>query len=364
MASKKAINTAVLGSVVAVIIVGYFLMNYTPIGNVTGNDVNVDVNAFQWGFEPQFIKVNKGDHVTLKLSTDDVPHGFAIDSYQINEPILIEEDSEVEFLADQEGTFRFYCSIPCGEGHSQQGGYIIVQDPEKPEVEAPIILSEKTDRKIAIDGMIEDEWSKAEQSVFTTTIVHENRKIFAKSLHDENNIYFLLRWQDGTQNNDGTTETDRIALGFDISGNSDIAMGAAGVPHVSVPQRTIGQGTVDIWHWKAFDGHTETPNIVDDEFAGPFEQLKDHYYRDDDNLHGGSNNLFAHGVYDADSQEWIVEISRSLTTEDTNLQEFGTIDKQFEVNGEYKIAFAVWDGGKEETAGRHAVTDWGMLKIQ
>lgn len=364
MPSKKAINTAVLGSVVAVIIVGYFLMNYTPVGTNTGEDVEIDVTAFQWGFEPQFITVNKGDHVTLKLSTDDVPHGIAIDDYNVNEPIMIEGDSEAEFLADKEGTYRFYCSIPCGEGHSQQGGYLIVKDPTKPEPETSIITSKTTDNEITLDGEIDDEWSKATESIFTTTIVHENRQIFAKSLHNDSNVYFLLRWQDDAPNNDGTTETDRIALGFDISGDSDIAMGAAGVPHVTAPQQTIGQGTVDIWHWKAFDSHTETANVIDDEFAGPFKQLKEHYYRDDDDKHGGDNQIRAFGVYDSESKEWIVEISRSLTTSDNNIGEFGTIDKQFETGKEYKIAFAVWDGDKGETAGKHAVTDWGILKIE
>lgn len=364
MPSKKAINIAVVVSVVTVIAVGYVMMNYTLIGTVTGEDVEIDVTSFQWGFEPQFIEVNKGDHVTLKLSTDDVPHGIAIDEYQINEPIMTEEGSEVDFLADKEGTYRFYCSIPCGEGHSEQGGYLIVKDPDKPEPETPMLTSKTTDNEISVDGIIDNQWNKATESIFTTMIVHENRQIFAKSLHDGNNVYFLLRWQDDAPNNDGTTETDRIALGFDISGNSDIAMGAAGVPHVSAPQRTIGEGTVDIWHWKAFDSHTETANIIDDEFAGPFEQLKKHYYRDDDNKHGGDNQLKAFGVYDTNSKEWVVEISRSLTTQDTEIGEFGVIDKQFETNTEYKIAFAVWDGGKGETAGRHAVTGWGVLKIE
>ncbi len=40
------------------------------------------------------------------------------------------------------------------------------------------------------------------------------------------------------------------------------------------------------------------------------------------------------------------------------------IDKQFDVDNEYKIAFAVWDGGIGETAGGHAVTEWGMLKVE
>ncbi len=121
---------------------------------------------------------------------------------------------------------------------------------------------------------------------------------------------------------------------------------------------------MDIWHWKAFDSNTETQDIIDDEFAGPFEQLKEHYYRDDDNVYGGLNDIIASGVYDTQTKEWIVEISRSLVTDDTDVEGFGMIDKQFESNKDYKISFAVWDGGQGEIAGKHKVTDWGLLKIE
>ncbi|MCV0400125.1 MAG: ethylbenzene dehydrogenase-related protein [Nitrosarchaeum sp.] len=363
MASKKTINSVVLGSVIAVIVIGYIMMNYTPMGATSGEDKSFDITAFQWGFEPQFIEVNKGDHVTFNLATDDVAHGIAINEYQINEPIMVEKDAKVEFTADKTGTFEFYCSIPCGAGHDQQGGFLIVKDPSVQEPEKVILTSVKSDEVITVDGTIDDKWNDVADAIFSTVYVHENRQVVAKSLNDGERIYFLLRWQDDDANNDGTTETDRIALGFDISGNSDIAMGAAGVPHVTVPQRTIGEGVVDIWHWKAFDSHTKSPNVIDDEFAGPFEQLKDHYYRDDDNNQGGENNLTAVGVYDPTTKEWIVEVSRSLLTEDIDVTGFGMMDKQFTVGEEYKIGFAIWDGGQGETAGNHAVTDWGVLKI-
>ncbi|MFB5614365.1 MAG: ethylbenzene dehydrogenase-related protein, partial [Candidatus Nitrosomaritimum yanchengensis] len=326
MASKKAINSVVLGAIVAVIVIGYVMMNYSPSGTTSGEDKSFDIVAFQWGFEPQFIEVNKGDHLTLNIATDDVPHGIAIDEYQINEPIMVEENTKLEFVADKPGTFEFFCSIPCGAGHDQQGGFLIVKDPSEPEQDTTILTSTKSGEKIIVDGIIDETWNDTPEAIFSTVYVHENRQIIAKSLNDGERIYFLLRWLDDDKNSDGKTETDRIALGFDISGNSDIAMGAAGVPHVTVPQRTIGQGVIDIWHWKAFDSHTETPNVIDDEFAGPFEQLKDHYYRDDDNNQGGENDLSAAGIYDSDTGQWIVEISRLLATDDTEVPEFGMMD--------------------------------------
>ncbi len=238
MASKKAINNGTLVVILTIVIVGYVMMNYSPVGSPAVEDKEFDVVAFQWGFEPQFIEVNKGDHVTLRITSDDVPHGLAIDEYQINETIMPGETVKIEFIADKTGSFKFYCSLVCGVGHDQQHGSIIVKDPLEPEVTT--LTAIKTQEKIVVDGIIDKVWNDATESTFTTIFVEESRQIKVKSLTDGSDIFFLLRWSDDDANNDGTTETDRIAIGFDISGNSDIAMGAAGVPHVKVPQRTIG----------------------------------------------------------------------------------------------------------------------------
>ena len=200
--------------------------------------------------------------------------------------------------------------------------------------------------------------------MFVTAFDDEGRKIHIKAQTFDGNLYLLMRWQDNDANNDGSTHSDRISVGFDISGNSDIGMGAAGVPHVKVAQRTIGEGIVDIWHWKAYDTHTESHDKIDDEFAGPFEQLKEHYYRDDDDKYGGNNEVSSVSSYNEDTKEWIVEVSRPLVTSDTDVEGFGPIDKQFSLGESYKIAFAVWDGGKGEIGGMHKSTDWGILVLE
>jgi len=78
-------------------------------------------------FFPQTIIVQKGDSVKLVImNTDEVDHGFAIDAYGINKPIKSLETVTIEFVADKPGIFEFYCSIPCGEGHSEMTGQLIV----------------------------------------------------------------------------------------------------------------------------------------------------------------------------------------------------------------------------------------------
>jgi heme/copper-type cytochrome/quinol oxidase subunit 2 len=78
-------------------------------------------------FFPQTVTVLKGDKVKLVLNnTDEMDHGFAIDTYGINQVVKAGQTITIEFVADKAGVFEFYCTIPCGSGHSQMTGQLIV----------------------------------------------------------------------------------------------------------------------------------------------------------------------------------------------------------------------------------------------
>ncbi len=84
--------------------------------------------ARQWGFEPGTITVSKGDRVHLTITSKDVTHGFTIKEYAIAEKIIPGKTSNVEFVADKVGTFSFFCSVPCGKGHTGMNGQLIVRE--------------------------------------------------------------------------------------------------------------------------------------------------------------------------------------------------------------------------------------------
>jgi len=84
------------------------------------------ITARQFSFTPGEIEVKKGDTVRLIITSADVPHGFAIPEYGINEVLMPGEIVSVEFIADKEGTFTAYCSIYCGTGHSEMESRFIV----------------------------------------------------------------------------------------------------------------------------------------------------------------------------------------------------------------------------------------------
>lgn len=78
-------------------------------------------------FSSNIINVNEGDTVILKIkNTDIIAHGFGLAGYNINKELPPGETVEVQFVADQKGTFDFICTVPCGPGHSTMNGKVIV----------------------------------------------------------------------------------------------------------------------------------------------------------------------------------------------------------------------------------------------
>ena len=93
----------------------------------TTNEVKeFTMTAKQWEFNPSTITVNKGDRVKLNIKSLDVNHGFAISDFNVNSRLEPGKETVVEFVADKTGTFTFFCSVQCGEGHGGMKGKLIV----------------------------------------------------------------------------------------------------------------------------------------------------------------------------------------------------------------------------------------------
>ncbi len=101
-------------------------------GNDNGSIVTGDVKEFkmtakQFAFEPSVIEVNKGDKVRLIVTSVDVPHGFSIPEFGINERLDVGKPVTIEFVADKQGSFTAFCSVFCGSGHGNMKGKIVVK---------------------------------------------------------------------------------------------------------------------------------------------------------------------------------------------------------------------------------------------
>jgi len=101
----------------------------TNISDLTteNNAVIINLTAKNWQFIPDTIQVKQGDNVELQIHSVDVTHGFSIAEYDIKADIKPNETTTVKFTADKKGTFSFFCSVFCGEGHRDMKGSLIVE---------------------------------------------------------------------------------------------------------------------------------------------------------------------------------------------------------------------------------------------
>ena len=91
-----------------------------------GKIVEINMIAKQFEFDPSVITVNKGDTVRIHIRSIDVAHGFALPEYGISERLQPNQAVDIEFIADKQGTFTFFCNIPCGSGHGSMRGTLTV----------------------------------------------------------------------------------------------------------------------------------------------------------------------------------------------------------------------------------------------
>jgi cytochrome c oxidase subunit 2 len=85
------------------------------------------MTAKQFQFDPSVITVKQGDRVRIKITSLDVPHGFALSDFNINQNLEPGKQVVVDFIADKKGEFAFHCSVICGAGHKEMVGKLVVE---------------------------------------------------------------------------------------------------------------------------------------------------------------------------------------------------------------------------------------------
>jgi len=99
---------------------------FVPLPTPTPQDRHISIDATQFQFAPGRVEINYGDHVFLTLTASDVVHGFYLDGYGLQEQITPGISQQIEFIANQTGTFRFRCSVSCGPLHPFMIGELVV----------------------------------------------------------------------------------------------------------------------------------------------------------------------------------------------------------------------------------------------
>lgn len=107
---------------IIVIIIGIF-----AIKSLTGKSIQEQgvkeftIKAFRYGYDPNTITINKGDKVKITIDNTDAPHGIQISAFGV------QGVDSIEFTADKSGEFEWHCYIPCGPGHAEMTGKLIVK---------------------------------------------------------------------------------------------------------------------------------------------------------------------------------------------------------------------------------------------
>ena len=98
----------------------------TPVAVMEARIVNVD--AENWTFTPNVITAKVGEKVVVHLSGKSGVHSFAIPDLGVNVPVAPGQTVDVALPTDKAGTFSFRCAIPCGSGHKDMKGTIVIEE--------------------------------------------------------------------------------------------------------------------------------------------------------------------------------------------------------------------------------------------
>jgi heme/copper-type cytochrome/quinol oxidase subunit 2 len=88
-----------------------------PVTATTPVERTFQIEASQFTYSPAVLSVNPGDRVTIELLATDVVHGLSIDGYKLEITSDPGQTARLTFVADRQGSFRFRCTVTCGNLH-------------------------------------------------------------------------------------------------------------------------------------------------------------------------------------------------------------------------------------------------------
>ncbi|ODS33701.1 MAG: putative cytochrome c [Candidatus Scalindua rubra] len=167
-------------------------------------------------------------------------------------------------------------------------------------------------------------------------------EIYVKSIYNNNEIVFLIEWDDNTQSKHGTTKdgeavyADSLAIQFPVK-----------IPESPVSPRPFFMmgdlsSFVNLWLWES------DPNVFKELNAWGIKKKKDQSEE--------SKDIEGKAVYEQGQYKLLIK--RNLTTSDKK------DDIQIEVNKFIPISFLVWDGNNGETENMMAISSWYYLFLE
>jgi cytochrome c oxidase subunit II len=97
-------------------------------GNAQGTGRTIEIHAKRFTFEPAEITLEKGETVTLRLFSDDVPHSLVIKDLGVNREVAKGHEEDVTVTPDKAGDFHGKCGRFCGSGHGSMSFTVHVKE--------------------------------------------------------------------------------------------------------------------------------------------------------------------------------------------------------------------------------------------
>jgi heme/copper-type cytochrome/quinol oxidase subunit 2 len=88
-----------------------------PVKATTSTERTFHIQASRFEYSPAELAVNPGDRVTIELTATDVVHDLSIDGYDLETTADPGQTARLTFIADRQGSFRFRCTVTCGNMH-------------------------------------------------------------------------------------------------------------------------------------------------------------------------------------------------------------------------------------------------------
>lgn len=140
MKLKIPLSTVLVGLLIVIVVTVFFKVKPSqspkePKQGISDTAVSVSneqiqeirVTAKKFSFSPNVIRLRLNEKVRLRVTSEDVTHGFSVPELGIDQVIEPGNETLIDVLPTKKGTFTFLCSFQCGTGHSGMRGSIVVE---------------------------------------------------------------------------------------------------------------------------------------------------------------------------------------------------------------------------------------------
>lgn len=86
----------------------------------------IEMTVENFAFVPSTINVKRGEHVIIRVTGVTGLHSFGAPELGLNVRVDLDQTVDIVLPTDTAGSFAFRCMIPCGTGHKNMVGTIII----------------------------------------------------------------------------------------------------------------------------------------------------------------------------------------------------------------------------------------------